>query len=774
MEIFFILILVASFFISCSREKSVAGDKLFAVGTESLTFVKSALTDTVVQWSPDDELGVWDGVSENLFKTSSRGSVCQFGGKACSSNEYYFIYPFDSSAVFSGGVIDLSLPSSQKASAGTFDPYANISVGKTSGTAVFMKNIAGYVKIRIVRDNIKEIRLRANSSADLAGKIEVSFQQDGKLSYSVLAGEKEISLAGSPSGTNVLAAGTYYLAVLPQTLAGGYEMTFTDSEGNETSVSSNDDIAIDRSMVADLGNDEKFIAYIHASCDDNVVSSKGDRVEIKVDAAENGWNYSMANCDWLKEVSRDDGHLVLEVTKDDLEAVDDTASVAFVNGINPDVKDGVKIILSSRLLFDARFQPDGSAVDGSKNHYPIDKVAGEYFFTYYNKTAGKYVARFTPPKPGGARATSYFKFDYSSLDGFLDKLASGHTIECTFMLDHSLNGSYNKEMKPFSSMQSGGTGFVIGETVYGNHMFFLPNTGSWIFADSKIVPALGAYYHMVGTYDKVNRKARIYVNGNLAGEYSAGSAFKAPSTGSHWFCIGGDSQSSGCGESWRGDVVTARIYEGVLDDSDVETLWSEENKGYPGSSVTYEAAFFGDSITERWIGSGRGDPAFFMDNNWLNRGISGETTSDMSARFSYDLLQVAPKIMVFCGGTNDIAQNDGVYVSNKSILANIEYMAEQADAGGIKVVLCSLLPANAYYWNTSVGNPSERIKSVNALIKSYAEKMNFTYVDYWTPLHDDSDGMPAKYSDDGVHPNKACYTVMEGIIKPVIKQLSGN
>jgi lysophospholipase L1-like esterase len=101
-------------------------------------------------------------------------------------------------------------------------------------------------------------------------------------------------------------------------------------------------------------------------------------------------------------------------------------------------------------------------------------------------------------------------------------------------------------------------------------------------------------------------------------------------------------------------------------------------------------------------------------------------------------------------------------------------MAEQADAIGIKVILCSLLPANAYYWNTSVGNPSERIKSVNALIKSYAEENNFTYVDYWTPLHDNSDGMPAKYSDDGVHPNKACYTVMEGIIKPVIEQLLGN
>jgi hypothetical protein len=42
-------------------------------------------------------------------------------------------------------------------------------------------------------------------------------------------------------------------------------------------------------------------------------------------------------------------------------------------------------------------------------------------------------------------------------------------------------------------------------------------------------------------------------------------------------------------------------------------------------------------------------------------------------------------------------------------------------------------------------------------------------VDFWTPFADSEDGLPTKYSSDGVHPNQDCYTLMENIILPVIQ-----
>lgn len=176
--------------------------------------------------------------------------------------------------------------------------------------------------------------------------------------------------------------------------------------------------------------------------------------------------------------------------------------------------------------------------------------------------------------------------------------------------------------------------------------------------------------------------------------------------------------------------------------------------------------FMGDSITARWGRDNTGHPAFFTENSFLNAGISGQTTSQMLARFDADIVQFAPLAVTICAGTNDIAQNQG-YISNEDILKNIASMCDMASKAGIKVILCSLLPANKYNWRPSV-QPAELIKNLNARIKAYADGKGYAFVDFWTPFADSEDGLPAQYSSDGVHPNQACYTMMENIIHPII------
>lgn len=176
--------------------------------------------------------------------------------------------------------------------------------------------------------------------------------------------------------------------------------------------------------------------------------------------------------------------------------------------------------------------------------------------------------------------------------------------------------------------------------------------------------------------------------------------------------------------------------------------------------------FMGDSITARWGRDNTGHPAFFTENSFLNAGISGQTTSQMLARFDADIVQFAPRAVVICAGTNDIAQNQG-YISNENIMKNIASMCDMASKADIKVILCSLLPANKYNWRPSV-QPAELIKNLNARIKAYADGKGYAFVDFWTPFADSEDGLPAQYSSDGVHPNQACYTMMENIIHPII------
>lgn len=171
------------------------------------------------------------------------------------------------------------------------------------------------------------------------------------------------------------------------------------------------------------------------------------------------------------------------------------------------------------------------------------------------------------------------------------------------------------------------------------------------------------------------------------------------------------------------------------------------------------AVFMGDSITDNWA---KKDGDFFVDNNFIGRGISGQTTSHMLVRFRRDVIDLQPKYVVILAGTNDIAKNNGE-ISLENILGNIISMCELARAHKIKPILCSILPAAAYRWRPAV-KPAEDIVRLNAMIQRYAKNNRIPYVDYHSVLKDENNGLPEVHAADGVHPNVECYRIMEKII----------
>jgi lysophospholipase L1-like esterase len=170
--------------------------------------------------------------------------------------------------------------------------------------------------------------------------------------------------------------------------------------------------------------------------------------------------------------------------------------------------------------------------------------------------------------------------------------------------------------------------------------------------------------------------------------------------------------------------------------------------------------FMGNSITEGWL---KICPAFFSGKPYINRGISGQTTPQMLVRFRQDVVNLKPKVVVILAGTNDIAENTGPSTL-EMIEDNILSMAEIAKANDIKVILCSVLPAYDYPWKPGL-NPAEKIVKLNKWIKNYSDNNHIIYVDYFTPMADERNGLNKKYSEDGVHPNKAGYEVMAPIVE---------
>ncbi len=171
-------------------------------------------------------------------------------------------------------------------------------------------------------------------------------------------------------------------------------------------------------------------------------------------------------------------------------------------------------------------------------------------------------------------------------------------------------------------------------------------------------------------------------------------------------------------------------------------------------STPTKVVFIGDSITESWV---TGDPTLFTDGV-IGRGISGQTSPQILLRFFQDVIELRPQVVHIMAGTNDIAGNTGP-TTEQAFKNNIIAMATLARAHHIQVALASILPASSISWKPGL-KPAATIKELNSWLRSYAQKSNIRYVDYYTVLTDAQGGFKADLSNDGVHPNRDGYAAM--------------
>ncbi|SFF06550.1 SGNH/GDSL hydrolase family protein [Flavobacterium xueshanense] len=176
--------------------------------------------------------------------------------------------------------------------------------------------------------------------------------------------------------------------------------------------------------------------------------------------------------------------------------------------------------------------------------------------------------------------------------------------------------------------------------------------------------------------------------------------------------------------------------------------------------------FIGDSITEFWSVL---NPEYFAGKPYVNRGISGQTTPQILIRFRADVIALKPAAIVILAGINDIAGNTGPSTL-EMIANNIFSMAELAKANQIKVILCTVLPAYDFSWKPNQ-NPAEKVVALNKMIKKYADANGILYLDYFSAMADEHNGLKTAYSEDGVHPNKLGYQIMAPLAEKAITEV---
>ena len=218
--------------VACNKENEGPGREIDPAQLVDMTFEVSAKTsqaaevqkvstkteikeDGTVLWSVGDKVSVFyevngetgsseseaivaenikaDGSASITVKVPAAFTLEQFEGTRSLSA----VYPFDATATFEGGKINVSAPKVQD---GTF-AHASLSVAEWNGTnSLKFENQCGLLRIEAVDAAVSEITLKS-ADADV------------------------VTL-------NVSGAGTYYAAVAPSTLE-GFSVVLTDAEGEE-------------------------------------------------------------------------------------------------------------------------------------------------------------------------------------------------------------------------------------------------------------------------------------------------------------------------------------------------------------------------------------------------------------------------------------------------------------------------------------------------------------------------------------------------------------
>jgi len=162
--------------------------------------------------------------------------------------------------------------------------------------------------------------------------------------------------------------------------------------------------------------------------------------------------------------------------------------------------------------------------------------------------------------------------------------------------------------------------------------------------------------------------------------------------------------------------------------------------------------FIGDSTTDSWKLN-----EYFAGNDFVNRGIAGQTTTQMLSRFLADVVALRPLAVFVLAGTDDLAAG----MTPSSIADNLVMMGDVAKAHSVQPVFASLLPVGG---DAAKVRTPESVKKLNTWIRNFCIRENYVYVDYYTAMADSKGMMKADLSDDGVNPNARGYRVMAPIL----------
>lgn len=244
---------------------------------------------TQVTWNANDVIAIgYKGSTAGAvqpFTTPTTASDVRFWGQAPDNKAPYFMmYPYQN-----GQKIEVlankkakytySIPKTQTAIAGTFDPKVNFAVGiiPQEYKPFVAYNLCGLLQFSFHGvSNVAQIKLISRGLEALAGDVstEVEFKDNGTIgtANSTFVANTQTGIVNYVPASGTMAENTNYFVVLPTgKLASGLTLVFILTDGKSLQVKLNDAVNIERAKRYDLGN----IALNASKAKVEILSNKG-------------------------------------------------------------------------------------------------------------------------------------------------------------------------------------------------------------------------------------------------------------------------------------------------------------------------------------------------------------------------------------------------------------------------------------------------------------------------------------------------------------------
>lgn len=220
-------------------------------------------------WKTADEINIFYGTTSTHYVSKNKenattvafGTTDIIGSTESAQENIWGLYPYNEDAVCDGESVTTTIHATQQGVAGTFDDDLFTSLAHSTNTVLAFYNVLGGIKFSLSRDDIKKITFKGNNNEDIAGKVKLEMDANGKPATEITEGEKTIILTPK-EGTTFDKNTNYYIVMLPTVLSNGFTMTFETETAIGTFEYTTKSIEIKRSVFSKKENIDSYATFV--------------------------------------------------------------------------------------------------------------------------------------------------------------------------------------------------------------------------------------------------------------------------------------------------------------------------------------------------------------------------------------------------------------------------------------------------------------------------------------------------------------------------------